>query len=120
MHALVTICCAALFGQNAAAGEAFFEAKIRPVLVDTCFKCHGGEKTSNGLTMVSRTALLKGGEHGPALIPGEPKKSLLLRALRHEHDKIRMPPGKKMPEHVIEDFAAWIQQGAPWPEKVVI
>ncbi|MBI3407384.1 MAG: PSD1 domain-containing protein [Planctomycetes bacterium] len=120
MHAIVTLCCAAIFGQSADAGEALFEAKIRPVLIDACFKCHGGEKISNGLKVDSRASLLKGGEHGPAIVPGEPHKSLLLRALRYEHDKIHMPPGKKLPDHLIDDFAAWIRQGAPWPEKLVL
>src|SRR5438477_3399726 len=81
--------------------EAFFEAKIRPVLAGTCFKCHGGAKTSQGLRVDSRAALITGGESGPALKPGDPDGSLLLHALRHTKDELRMPPGQKLPNHVL-------------------
>src|SRR5258708_31577270 len=85
--------------------EAFFEAKIRPVLSASCFKCHGGEKVSNKLRVDSRAALLKGGRSGPALVPGQPDKSLLLQAMKHAHDDFKMPPGQKLPAHVVKDFA---------------
>src|SRR5947209_6168264 len=100
---------------QAPADEAFFEAKIRPVLVETCFKCHGGAKTSGELRIDSRSALVKGGGRGPAIVAGSPERSLLLQAMRHAHEELRMPPGKKLPEHVLHDFAAWIKQGAAWP-----
>jgi hypothetical protein len=96
--------------------EAFFEAKIRPVLADMCFKCHGGAKVSHGLRVDSRAALLEGGESGPALKPGDPDGSLLLQAMRHAKAELRMPPGKKLPDHVLNDFATWIKQGAIWPQ----
>ena len=73
--------------------DTFFELKIRPVLSNACFKCHGGAKTSNGLRVDNREALLKGGTGGPAVIPGEPAKSLLIRAIRHSADDLQMPPG---------------------------
>jgi hypothetical protein len=101
--------------QGQVADNAFFEARVRPVLAEACFKCHGGAKTSSGLRVDSREALLKGGEHGPALRPGQPDQSLLMQAMRHSHDELRMPPGKKLPAHVLDDFAAWIKAGAPWP-----
>src|SRR5271170_6759668 len=90
---------------QAPADEAFFEAKVRPVLAEICFKCHGGARTSGGLRVDARAALLKGGKHGPALVPGAPDGSLLLQAMRHAHDDLRMPPGKKLPDHVLNDFA---------------
>src|SRR5262245_10582643 len=65
--------------------EQFFELKIRPVLADTCFKCHGDKKVSQGLRVDSRQALLQGGDSGPAVVPGEPAKSLLVQALQHSH-----------------------------------
>ena len=105
-------------GQTKPADEAFFETKIRPVLLESCFKCHGGVKVSNELRIDSREALLKGGKQGPAIVPGQPAKSLLLQAMRHENDELRMPPGKKLPDHVLADFARWIEQGAPWPKTV--
>jgi hypothetical protein len=95
---------------------AFFESKIRPVLAGTCFNCHGGQKVSHGLHVDSREALLKGGDSGPALVPGAPDKSLLIQAVRHSHESIKMPPGKRMPDNVIADFTTWVQQGAVWPK----
>jgi Protein of unknown function (DUF1553)/Protein of unknown function (DUF1549)/Planctomycete cytochrome C len=103
-------------GQTTASdGDTFFELKIRPVLVERCFKCHGGDKVSHGLRVGSRAALLKGGESGPALVPGRAEESLLVRALRHRDDDLRMPPSGKLPETVIADFVAWVNRGAPWP-----
>lgn len=104
-------------GQSASADDTFFELKIRPILAGTCFKCHGGTKTSAGLRVDSRTALLKGGESGAAVVPGEPAKSLLLDALRHQGD-IKMPPGKKLSPQVVADFETWIKNGAHWPAAV--
>jgi hypothetical protein len=98
--------------------ETFFELKIRPVLADTCFKCHGGKKVSQGLRVDSRQALLRGGDSGPAILPGDPAKSLLIQALRHSHETIKMPPGKKLPDQVVGDFVTWIRHGAPWPQQV--
>src|SRR5437667_12284381 len=68
-----------------AEGETFFELKIRPVLADSCLPCHSGEKPIHGLRVDSREALLKGGDSGPAIVPGEPDNSLLIAALRHPH-----------------------------------
>jgi hypothetical protein len=96
--------------------ETFFETKIRPVLAGSCFKCHGGAKTSHGLRVDSREALLKGGEGGPAIVPGDPLKSPLIRALRHSSDDLKMPPGKPLPEAVVADFTSWVAKGAPWPK----
>jgi hypothetical protein len=96
--------------------EVFFTSKIRPVLEGTCFRCHGGEKVRGGLRVDSRAALLKGGEYGPALVPGDAGKSLLIQALRHAHDDIKMPPGKKLPATVVNAFVTWIDNGAPWPK----
>jgi cytochrome c553 len=92
---------------------AFFETKIRPVLVEQCYACHGPQKQRAGLRLDNKEAILKGGESGPALIPGKIQESLLLRALRHQEPK--MPPKGKLPETVIADFARWIEMGAPDP-----
>jgi hypothetical protein len=98
------------------AAETLFELKVRPVLTGTCFKCHGGKKTSGGLRVDSREALLKGGDNGPAIVPGDPQGSLLVQAIRHEHDAIKMPPDKRLRDDVVADFAAWIRQDAIWPK----
>src|SRR5207302_972432 len=81
----------------------------------TCFPCHGGKKTGGGLRVDSREALVKGGEHGPAIVPGDPGASLLVKAIRHEDADLKMPPGKRLDAGVAGDLAAWIGQGAPWP-----
>jgi hypothetical protein len=95
--------------------NAFFETNIRPVLVARCLKCHGGEKTSNSLSVSTRDALLKGGDSGPAILPGRPEQSLLLQAIRYQSDDLKMPPDKKLPDRVIADFEQWIREGAAWP-----
>jgi cytochrome c553 len=96
------------------AGGEFFEKQIRPLLVAHCFKCHGNGKSKGGLSLVSRDALLRGGDSGPALIPRQPAKSLLLQAVRHEGET-KMPPKKKLADRDIADLTTWIQRGAPWP-----
>jgi hypothetical protein len=98
--------------------DTFFELKIRPILVDSCFKCHGGAKTSHGLRVDSREALLKGGTVGPAVVPGDPDKSPLIRAIRHASDELQMPPGKRLPDAVVADFTTWVAGGANWPRAV--
>jgi hypothetical protein len=103
-------------GGVAAADEAFFELKIRPVLAGTCQRCHGSEKTRGGLRVDSRAALLKGGDSGPAVIPGDPGRSRLVRAVRHAGDAApRMPPDQKLPDAVVTDLEDWVRRGAPWP-----
>jgi len=99
-------------------GMAFFENRIRPVLVDHCYECHSAsaKKLKGGLRVDSREALLKGGDTGPAVVPGDPAKSLLLRAVRHEEPDLTMPAKKpKLPDAVIADLATWVKQGAPFP-----
>ena len=94
--------------------EAFFEARIRPVLATTCVKCHGAAKAENGLRVDRRESLLKGGDSGPAIVPGDPDKSVLIRALRYVDDP-KMPPAKRLPETVVADFERWVRDGATWP-----
>ena len=95
----------------------FFESKIRPVLVKHCYECHAADsKTIRGrLRVDSRKGLLKGGETGPAVVPGDLKKSLLISALRH--DGFEMPPKGKLGPEVIADFEKWIQDGATDPRR---
>jgi hypothetical protein len=100
--------------------EALFEAKIRPVLAGTCFKCHGGEKVKGGLRLESRAALLKGGASGPAILPGQVEKSLLIQAIRYTHEDLKMPPGKPLAADVVGDFERWVKRGAPWPERALV
>ena len=96
---------------------AFFEKSIRPVLARECYGCHAAtaEKVRGGLTLDTRDGLLKGGQSGPAVIPGDPKKSLLVKALRHADEVKPMPPKKKLPDEVAADFERWVAMGAPDP-----
>ena len=95
----------------------FFENKVRPVLVNSCYKCHStkSEKVKGGLLLDSREALLKGGETGPAIVPGNPEKSLLITAVRHTDENLQMPPKEKLSDQQISDLATWIRMGAPDP-----
>ena len=73
----------------------FFEKKIRPVLVEKCSKCHGSEGSPKaGLRLDSREAMRRGGDNGPAVIPGNAKGSLLLEAIRYDDPDTAMPPKK--------------------------
>lgn len=115
--------CAALVGQLASAATPaetpeFFETKIRPVFARNCFACHTKTAVA-GLRMDSREALLKGGQTGPSIVPGDPEKSLLVRAIHHT-DELKMPKGGKLKPQEIEDIAAWVKAGAPWPATAVI
>ena len=91
----------------------FFETQIRPVLMEACFKCHGGETVSHGLRVDSREALLKGGENGSAIVPGEPEKSPVIQVIRERHGAIKM--GKTLPDDIVANFVRWISDGALWP-----
>src|SRR3981189_3155197 len=72
-------------------GIEFFEKKIRPLLADNCYKCHStAQKKKGGLLLDSRAAILKGGDTGPALVPGDPAKSLLIKAVRSEDPDVKM------------------------------
>ncbi len=93
----------------------FFESRVRPILVDKCFKCHGEKKQSNGLRLDSREATLKGGDSGPALVAGKPDESLLVQAVAHTHAELKMPPSGKLPEASVAALRQWVALGAPWP-----
>ena len=93
----------------------FFESKIRPLLVTHCYECHAADSkiVQNGLRVDSRDGLLKGGDTGPAIVPGKVESSLLIKALRH--DGIEMPPKGRLSAAVVRDFETWIAMGAPDP-----
>jgi hypothetical protein len=109
---------AALHGSTSAdeSPDTFFELKIRPVLAAECLPCHGGEKTQSGLVVASREALLKGGDRGPAIVPGDAEGSLLVQAIRRKHEDVKMPPKRHLPAGVVADLTRWVSDGAPWPD----
>ncbi len=96
----------------------FFETKIRPVLVEHCYRCHAADAKiiRGGLLLDSRQATLDGGDSGPGVVPGVPEESLLLAAIKHEG--YEMPPDRKLPESVIADFERWVLDGALDPRDV--
>ena len=102
----------------------FFEQKIRPVLVESCQKCHSAEaaklgKLKGGLRLDSRKGVLAGGDSGHAIIAGNPDASLLIKSLRHTED-LKMPPKGKIPQAIITDFEKWVRMGAPDPRELPI
>ena len=102
-----------------AAGIEFFERKVRPILVDRCYGCHSAEskKAEGGLLLDSRDGLLKGGDSGPAIVVGDPDKSLLLIAVRHQDKDLKMPPDDKLSAVQLTDLATWVKIGLPDPRK---
>ncbi|OAI39488.1 hypothetical protein AYO40_05675, partial [Planctomycetaceae bacterium SCGC AG-212-D15] len=101
--------------QPSPAAIRFFETKVRPILAGHCFECHGEKKHKGGLRLDSRGALLAGGDQGPAIVPGDPNKSLFVKAINHSSDELKMPPSKKLPKEAIADLTRWVALGAPWP-----
>jgi mono/diheme cytochrome c family protein len=102
----------------AATAPELFETQVRPFLAAKCFVCHGAEKQFSGLRVDGRQGLIEGGKRGPAIVPGAPEQSLLLKALRH--DGLAMPPGGKAGEKEIAAVEEWIRAGAVWPESTGI
>jgi hypothetical protein len=94
----------------------FFESKIRPVLVAECYECHDAKKQKGDLRLDYRDGLLKGGEEGAAIIPGDAKKSILIQSMDYSHETLQMPKKRpKLDAKIIADFAEWINRGAPDP-----
>ena len=97
-------------------GERLFEARIRPVLVERCYKCHSShtKELKGGLRLDSAAGLRKGGDSGPAIVAGKADDSPILHALNYAGPE--MPPDGKLDPTVIADFERWVRMGAPWPQ----
>ncbi len=111
------VCCLAV---ATSADDAFFEKEVRPLLVKHCYKCHNGLKSNGGLALDTRDGWQKGGESGPAIVPGAPDQSLLIRAIKH--DSLQMPPmgeGDKLTDAEISTLMKWVQLGAHDPRDEV-
>ena len=92
----------------------FFEKKIRPLLIENCINCHSEENGGKGnLRVDDRSGLIEGGGRGPAIKPGKPEASLLIKAVRHKGPS--MPPNKQLSDEQIADLETWILDGAAWP-----
>ena len=95
----------------------FFETSIRPLLVEKCQSCHGPDKQWGTLRLDSRDAILKGGETGPAIVPGKPEESLIIKAIRRTDDELKMPPKEALSERQVADLVRWVEMGAPFPKR---
>ena len=99
-------------------GIEFFEQKIRPLLVERCYECHSAQarKLKGGLLLDTKEGVLKGGDSGPAIVPGDPDTSLLIKAVRYATEELQMPPkNKKLSAEQIADLEEWVKIGAPDP-----
>lgn len=96
---------------------AFFESKVRPLLLARCIECHGDKKTKGGLRLDRRAAWMKGGDSGPAIIPGKPDESLLIKAVRYQDKDFQMPPKMALPASEVEILVEWVRQGAIDPRR---
>src|SRR2546426_8759389 len=106
--------------QPSTEGIEFFEKKIRPVLESNCYMCHSShsKKLQGGLLLDSREGVLKGGNSGqPAIRPGDPDNSLLIKAIRYSDPKLQMPPAGQLRPEQVKDFEAWVKMGAPDPRE---
>jgi mono/diheme cytochrome c family protein len=92
----------------------FFESKVRPILAENCFDCHTDDPQAR-LRLDSREGVLRGGRSGPAIVPGDPDGSLLLKKVRESNPKLRMPKGGQLTAAQIEALATWVRDGAVWP-----
>src|SRR3954453_11512291 len=99
----------AVANEAAPAGIAFFEQKVRPILVAKCYECHSAEarRLRGGLLLDSREGWQKGGDSGPAVVPGDAEESLVVQAVRYEDPALQMPPKGKLSDAEIEVLADW-------------
>jgi mono/diheme cytochrome c family protein len=102
---------------GAAEGVEHFEKRVRPVLIERCYECHStaSGKSKGGLLLDSREGWSRGGDSGPAIVPGSPEQSLLIKAVRWADPDTQMPPKNKLSESEIEALVKWVRDGAPDP-----
>jgi len=122
---IISLAGCALAGTGLSAAEpdskklAFFESKVRPLLIENCYECHSHEsKIKGGLALDSLPGWQAGGDSGPVIVPGEPDQSLLITAVSYTDSDYEMPPKKKLPEAQIEILRQWVAMGAPDPRIV--
>ena len=105
-------------GAALAADEAaFFDKRVAPLLKRRCLACHNNQLNDGNISFEDRASLLKGGPHGPAVVPGAPEKSMLIQAIQH-NGEVRMPPGRKLSARDMQVLTEWIARGAVWGTKL--
>jgi hypothetical protein len=102
-------------GGDAQHDSDFFETRVRPLLAEKCYPCHTASEMGN-LRLDSKERLLKGGKSGPAVVPGDPEKSLLVQAITGRHERLKMPPNEPLKEGEISVLTEWVREGTFWPE----
>jgi hypothetical protein len=103
---------------NAGADDDFFRDRIEPILQQRCYECHShADKINGGLALDSRSGWEKGGDSGPAIVPGSPEKSRLIEAVRYGNPELEMPPKGKLPANEIALLEEWVKVGAPDPRE---
>jgi len=110
----------AVFAQQAPATPEqieFFEKTIRPILAARCFECHSDKEQKAKLRLDHISLVLQGGERGPAIVPGDPSKSLIVKAIEYLDPKLQMPPKTMLEDEEIDLLIEWVQMGAPWPDE---
>jgi hypothetical protein len=101
---------------TASAYDKFLDNRVAPILKKRCFGCHNDELKDGDISFADRDSLLKGGKRGPAVVPGKPEESVLIKAVRGEGD-LRMPPGPSLTKREIKNLEEWVKRGAPWGDK---
>ncbi len=109
-------------GKSDPDGADFFESKVRPVLVEHCYKCHSAQSKpiKGGLRLDSLDAMRKGGDMGPAVVPGDVDASLLVQAVRYQDEALRMPPKGKLPDATVASIEHWVKGGAAVPQSAEV
>jgi hypothetical protein len=92
----------------------FFETKVRPVLAEKCYSCHGEKKQSAGLRLDTAAGVKQGADGEPVIVPGDPSKSRLVKSVKREGD-FAMPPKGALPAQQVADLTEWVRMGAPFP-----
>ncbi len=95
----------------------FFDSKVAPILTRRCLGCHNNELTDGGISFQNPASVLKGGSRGPAIVPGKPDQSVLIRAIRQQGN-FSMPPGKKLSRKEVNTITKWVQAGAVWGKRL--
>ncbi len=98
-----------------AAGLEYFERKVRPLLAENCYSCHGEKKQKGKLRLDSPGAIRAGGESGAIFTPGKPDESRIILAVGYQDEDLKMPPKKRLSPQQVADLAEWVRLGAPMP-----
>ena len=102
---------------SVAAAQQFFDERVEPILSKRCVACHNDQLKNGGVSFMGRDGLLKGGAHGPTIVPGKPDASLLILAVRQQGE-LKMPPGAKLSPEDVATLTDWVKDGAAWGEKL--